>query len=58
MSAFLDPMMFNSNGFNYDDPVEIKVIGERHKLIAGHRGISFEFSISLILTQGKSEIQN
>ena len=51
-------MMFISNGFNCDDPVEIKVIGERRKLIAGHRGSSFEFSISLILTQGKSEIQN
>ena len=51
-------MVVNSNGLNCDDPVEIKVIAERHKLKAGHRGSSFEFSISLILTQGKSEIQN
>jgi hypothetical protein len=50
--------MFNSNGFNCDDSVEIKVIGERHKLKAARRGSSFEFSISRILTQGKSEIQN
>ena len=56
--SFLDPMICNSNGFNCDDPVEITVIGERHKLIAGHHGNSFEFSISLMLTQGKSEIQN
>ena len=55
---FLDPITFDSNEFNCDDPVEIKVIGERHKLIAGYRGSSFEFSISRILTQGKSEIQN
>ena len=54
----LDPMVVNSSGFNCDDPVEIIVIGERHKLKAGHRGSSFEFSISRILTQGKSEIQN
>ena len=50
--------MFNYNEFNYDEPVEIKVIEERHKWITEHRGRSFEFSISLILTQGKSEIQN
>ena len=35
---FLDPIMLNCNGFNYDDAVEIKVIVERHRLIAGHLG--------------------
>jgi hypothetical protein len=55
---FLDPITFNANGFNCDDLVEIKVIVERHKLTAGHRGSSLEFSVSLILTQGKSKIQN
>ena len=49
--------MLNSNGFNCDDPVKIKVIMQRQKLIAGPRGGSFEFSISRILTQRKSEIQ-
>ena len=34
------------------------VIGERHKWIAENCGSSFEFSISRILTQGKSEIRN
>ena len=55
---FLDPITFDSNEFNCDDPVEIKVIVERHNWIAEHRGSSFEFSISVVLTQGKSEIQN